>query len=212
MDKSLKQRLIGASVLIALAIIFVPMFLDSSGQQERAAKQNLALPEPEFKFEEQLPRAQDLGSGTLPPSLSSSEVSPYPSVPQSTSVPVASSPKPARTPNELPAETVSPEVSKLPKPVAEPVSPIKPSKSRQKSPAVSATSGWVVQVGSFRQRANAINLRNSLRHLGYTVFENKIGSFYRVHVGHESERDQALALQAKLLAQQKLKGIVVQLR
>lgn len=214
MDKSLKQRLIGASVLIALAIIFIPMFFDGSGQEERAAKRDLALPEPEFKFEEQLPRMQDLNSGTLPPSLSPPEASHESSAPRSESVPLPQTSKPVRTPSERPVEIVPPQVSEPPvaraqKPNTQTATDLR---TRQKSPAKVARLGWVVQVGSFRQRANAINLRNRLRHLGYTVFENKIGSFYRVHVGPESKRDQAQVVQAKLFAQQKLKGIVVQLR
>lgn len=35
MDLALKQRLVGATVLIALAVIFLPMLLDGSGTPER---------------------------------------------------------------------------------------------------------------------------------------------------------------------------------
>ncbi|HEY2396469.1 MAG TPA: SPOR domain-containing protein [Rudaea sp.] len=52
MDSALKQRLLGAAVLIALAIIFVPMFLGNSPPKEASAIQNLDIPAlPERKFE-----------------------------------------------------------------------------------------------------------------------------------------------------------------
>jgi DedD protein len=52
MDSALKQRLLGAAVLIALLIIFVPMFLGSSPPKEASAIQNLDIPPlPERKFE-----------------------------------------------------------------------------------------------------------------------------------------------------------------
>ena len=52
MDFALKQRLLGAAVLIALAIIFVPMFLGNSPPKEASAIQNLDIPPiPERKFE-----------------------------------------------------------------------------------------------------------------------------------------------------------------
>ncbi len=52
MDSALKQRLLGAAVLIALAIIFVPMFLGNSPPKEASAIQNLDIPPlPDHKFE-----------------------------------------------------------------------------------------------------------------------------------------------------------------
>src|SRR6185312_16330444 len=44
MDLSLKQRLLGAVVLIALAIIFVPMFLSRPAPQQTSETVNLAIP------------------------------------------------------------------------------------------------------------------------------------------------------------------------
>src|SRR5580765_3334151 len=52
MDSALKQRLLGAAVLIALAIIFVPMFLGNAPPKQENATVNLAIPAPpERKFE-----------------------------------------------------------------------------------------------------------------------------------------------------------------
>jgi len=51
METTLKQRLIGAAVIIALAVIFVPMILDGSGRQESVALNMEVPPEPTFTFE-----------------------------------------------------------------------------------------------------------------------------------------------------------------
>src|SRR3954466_14939057 len=52
MDPALKQRLLGAAVLIALAIIFVPMFLSNSPQKQESTTVDLGIPaEPDHKFE-----------------------------------------------------------------------------------------------------------------------------------------------------------------
>src|SRR5512146_2698693 len=52
MDPALRQRLLGAAVLVALAIIFVPMFLGSAPPKPDSAIQNLDIPPlPERKFE-----------------------------------------------------------------------------------------------------------------------------------------------------------------
>lgn len=55
MDLALKQRLVGATVLIALAVIFLPMLLDGSGTPERLDVE-VEIPEraaaPESQFEQ----------------------------------------------------------------------------------------------------------------------------------------------------------------
>jgi DedD protein len=52
MDLALRQRLLGAAVLVALAIIFVPMFLGNAPPKPDSAIQNLDIPPlPERKFE-----------------------------------------------------------------------------------------------------------------------------------------------------------------
>ena len=60
METTLKQRLIGAAVIIALAVIFVPMILDGSGRQESVALDVEVPPEPTFTFESELPDPKKL--------------------------------------------------------------------------------------------------------------------------------------------------------
>ncbi len=46
MDQELKQRLIGASVIIALAVIFIPMLFDSKVEKVGDKKIDISIPEP----------------------------------------------------------------------------------------------------------------------------------------------------------------------
>lgn len=48
MDTSLQQRLIGAILLVALGVIFIPVFLDGSGFKSRNSRSIEMPPEPEF--------------------------------------------------------------------------------------------------------------------------------------------------------------------
>ncbi|MGD2053276.1 MAG: SPOR domain-containing protein [Gammaproteobacteria bacterium] len=48
MDKTLQQRLIGAILLVALGVIFIPVFLDGSGFKSRSTRSIEMPPEPEF--------------------------------------------------------------------------------------------------------------------------------------------------------------------
>jgi DedD protein len=48
LDKTLQQRLIGAILLVALGVIFIPVFLDGSGFKSRNSRSIEMPPEPEF--------------------------------------------------------------------------------------------------------------------------------------------------------------------
>lgn len=51
METSLKQRLLGAALLIALAVIFIPMLFDGAEREEPVALDMDVPPEPEYAFE-----------------------------------------------------------------------------------------------------------------------------------------------------------------
>jgi DedD protein len=88
------------------------------------------------------------------------------------------------------------------KPAAKPVAAPKPAKPALK-PA------YAVQLGSFAKAANANGLRDKLVAKGYKAFVKRAGSATKVYVGPQATRAEAdKALQA-LLADIKLKGLVV---
>jgi DedD protein len=81
-----------------------------------------------------------------------------------------------------------------------------PSKPKQKPPT------WTVQVASFKQRKNALILKNELRRKGYAAYiRSSQGkpSKQRVFVGAKSSRARALKLARKIQHDMKISGLVV---
>ncbi len=76
----------------------------------------------------------------------------------------------------------------------------------------SATSAWVVQVGSFGSQANATKLRDQLRGGGLSAFVETVTvqgkSAYRVRVGPETSKKRAQAAQQKVKEQFGVNGFV----
>jgi DedD protein len=204
MEIPLKQRLIGAAVLIALGVIFIPMLLDGAGHREQITLDMEIPPEPQFSFK-------------TPPSASSQDPMGRPPViespPQETPPPAlqGSAPEVSAAGFPEPAAKPAPATPK-PAPVA-PLAPKPPPKKLAKAaPQPPTASGWVVQVGSFRKRDNAIALRDKLRAQGYRTFTEQAGSaarpVYRVKVGPIPKRARAEALRNRLAARERLKGLV----
>ena len=198
MDESLKQRLVGAAVLVSLAVIFVPMLLSTSSESTSniigttiPAKDNdgfssrvVPLDEPETPMLDEretvalaLARELDLGQTARP------------------RPPVA---------EPVPQANAAPALPEVRSPALE-AAGIGESKD---GPAA-----WAVQLGSFSSRQNAVALRDRLREKGYTAFvESAVGDrgdVTRVFVGPELERDKAVQAIEELRQQTKLKGIVV---
>lgn len=72
---------------------------------------------------------------------------------------------------------------------------------------------WVIQIGSFKNKANALRLVNQLRASGYKAFiqqvSTSLGSSTRVFVGPEPKHASARAIVKKLKAELKINGIVI---
>lgn len=68
---------------------------------------------------------------------------------------------------------------------------------------------WVIQLGSFKNKANAIRLVNKLRGSGYTAFIQQVASSTRVFVGPESKQHSARMLASQINSEMHLQGIVI---
>ena len=195
MDTPIKQRLIGLSVLIALAAIFLPMLLDGSGREGHVRVDMEIPPEPVFPVPERLP--------VLP-------ATPEPAARTAPAEPSAVE-EPAATPAPRREGVVRavPESEPAPAPAAEPAAPA----AKEPAAPAAAEPGFAVQVGSFSEEARARSLRDSLRTAGFEAFiepfSSADGRVYRVKVGPVSERDAAVALAARIETSQGLKGLVV---
>lgn len=193
MDKhAFKQRIIGAIVLIALAVIFIPILL---------------------------PGHRDLGF-----SDTESHIPAKPDELENLKVLELEKPLPAPTPREIvriPIDERSPPAPKTEsdapvveqKPTTTEKKPSPPPVKETKSDTASTTKAWVVQVGSFSKRDNAMRLRDQLRSKGYKTFVEQISAadkiFYRVRVGPVVSRSNALDLQKELQTKMKLQDTAV---
>lgn len=205
MNIQLKQRLVGAVVLVALAVIFIPMLLPGEGDLGGGIKGSNIPPEPDFRF---------------PPVAVAPKAPPVAEAPV---VPLGD--EQSSKENEPPAAPVKPEPPKEPegKPKAKPQAKpeTKPKSKPATAPAAKAVpektkpgqvNAWVVQVGSFADRKNARALRDKLRKQGHASFVESIngasGRVYRVRVGPELTKAAADKLSQRLAKEAGLKGLV----
>jgi len=183
----LKQRLVGAVVLVALAVIFIPMLLSGRGDLGGSIEGSNIPPEPDFRFPPvpTAPKAPPVAAAPVVPLGDDDEVV----------LPVApDKPAPAKNIVKTPAKPV-------------------PSIAEKTTPVESGQlSGWVVQVGSFSARNNAQALRDKLRKQGHASFVESIkgesGRVYRVRVGPELSKAAADKLRQRLAKESGLKGLV----
>lgn len=74
-------------------------------------------------------------------------------------------------------------------------------------------SAWVIQLGSFKQKSNALKLVNKLRASGYRAFIQNInvasGESTRVFVGPEQHQASAEVVASELQNNMKLRGIII---
>lgn len=197
MNEQIKQRLIGAVVLVSLAVIFIPMLLDG-GDDSSMPRYGSNIPaQPEFDFE--------------PLEIPLQPLTPIPAERPRVIDKVEASATAASTPPEgKAAEPVIPSTTAAASPA--PITPA-PTSPASTTPAAAVPLGWVVQVGSFSQSANALALRDKLRKGGFTAFVEKYQdrgkSSYRVRVGPELKRERAETQRAQLETKFQLKGIVM---
>jgi DedD protein len=187
----LKQRIVGAIVLVALGVIFIPMILNREDSTIGISGTNIP-PKPK--------QLEQLATQPIQPA------------------PPAATP-PAETTQLVDKET-PPLPKAVDSPVEENTPAAKPPTSRESNkdkpstPVITAKStGWVVQVASFSDRNKALQLRDRLRKAKYTCFvestTGKRGTLYRVRVGPVVKREEADKLQTRLARQLKLKGTLV---
>lgn len=204
METTLKQRLIGAAVIIALAVIFVPMILDGSGREESVALNMEVPPEPTFTFESELPDPKQLDE------LSSIEQSNDAQTPEEQSTDNSSS-QPSdldQAPQEDFRQTTDDPAEKQ---VASTAQVVEATENHiETNPALSA---WAVQVAAFGEKDKAIALQEKLLASKISAFTEQFGKgnkiVYRVKIGPELKRENAEKLRDKIEKEHGLKDSFV---
>ena len=218
MDESLKARLIGAAVLVAVAVILIPELLTGRGPAQSSAPvagdrgtrtividvpvsgATVSAPAPA-----PAPLAAERGPVAIDPASQSA---------QPASSPEATRPEPAPIPAPAPVAAV---VDNRPSQGASGAAPSPaPAASRPSAapaataaaahagspPAVEPRGAWAVQVGAFGSTGAAAKVVNELGSAGFRAYVSPVQrggkTLYRVRVGPEAERSRADALAATL--------------
>jgi DedD protein len=201
MERHLKERIVGATVIVALGIIVIPWLLDGPAQSSRPVEQAIELPpveQPGRTYTIPL----DPGAGPPVPVETGNGGQPAQTRPAAGAVQRVprDEPAPAETQAAPPAEQPS---QPPPRPAPAPVKP--PAEVPAEAPAAqpaAAPTGWTVQVGSFSQADNAQALQRRLAAEGFTAFVSRVatdaGTMHRVRVGPVPERDAADRLLTRL--------------
>lgn len=200
-DKGLLQRIVGALVLVALAVIFVPMLFNREDPGQQIEVDAPAMPP--------TPAAPVIE--TEPVAVPEPEAEPFPEEFEI----VEEGPA---TESEAPAAPIEPAP-----PVVEPVPPSAPTAEQAPPAAPPASSeprldssnlpvSWSVQLASLSSRENAEKLQQTLRTQGYNAYIRTADGMNRVFVGPLVERAEANRLRDTLQRQQKLDGFVVRFK
>lgn len=209
MDSALKQRLIGAAVLIALAVIFVPMFLGNAPPQPQNTTLNLDIPKPPDR---------DFQTRTLP--VAGTESAPAPAANPDKVVTVDTHAAPVVDAHPENAAPVPAKPAEAPKPVPvqpEAPKPAPPAVAPAAPPSSAATEGrFAVHMGVYADRGHADALVAALKKRGFAAYDEVADyqgkSMQRVRVGPYADRAAAETARLKIKqAEPKVPSSVVEL-
>ena len=207
LDKAYKQRMVGALVLVALAVIFLPMLFSRQDEQRQVTVEApstpqapsvpqvqvdpVVVPEPQALPEEPVPSDDEIAQPVVPakPIAPAAPVAPA-------AKPVAPVPALAAKPSAAPSQPIS-------------AAPGKPDTTQSRVDANGLSVSWSVQLASLSSRESAESLQKDLRSQGYNAYIRTADGKNRVFVGPLIERAEADRLRDLLGRQKNLKGFVV---
>lgn len=237
----IKQRLVGAIVLVALAIIFIPMLLEKP-HEETASITLKPVPDapevPRFTLEEV--RVPASSAGAEDDSMDVLVDDPEPSSRRSTSAIEASAETGGSVAEEEEAASLAPGSSPAPGPASAPAStPSTTTANRAPASGVPAyrleevppraaaetanavripeSPGWVVQIGTFKNRTSALRIRDELINDRIGGFTQEIRAangeaLLRVYAGPFVNREAAEKARSTVDQRYKVKALVTQFK
>ncbi|MDO6442445.1 MULTISPECIES: SPOR domain-containing protein [unclassified Marinobacter] len=204
----LKQRIIGALVLVSLAVIFVPMVFDEPHSERTSTTINIpeeppfpeveapvsdVAPPPPYQQDE--PATAD--SGVQDYRILESDESALQPVPDSTANPEPQATESVQT-EPAPSPSVSPTTAAAPQEKPSAPAQTEPSAQTEQESAEftrSLEGAWVVQLGSFGNGDNARRLRDKVREKGYNSHLQEVvrgdSTLTRVFSGPFAEKTEA---------------------
>lgn len=209
MDRVLLKRLLGAGVIVAIAVIVLPFVLQGEGYKATLKTDipvrpqppqplDTSMVEPPAEVRERLQAPSPLPIRESQPDIQESAPG---EIPESTGGTAEAAPA-VVPPAQAPA---APEPKAAPE-AAQPVEPLKPSD----------LGPWMIQLGSFSAESNALNLRGQVRRAGFPCQIEKIGiegrTVWRVRAGPFASKAEADAALKRLQGGLNLGGMVMQVR
>lgn len=237
LDNTFKQRMVGALVLIALAVIFLPMLFSRQDEMREVRVEAPAAPQapvqPQVQVQPvQVPDQQPVAEEPVPEDADMAQEQTSEALPPAATAPAAAAHKPAvvAAPTTKPSMPIGAAPGKAPataasgsasasmanaapaKPAAAPAAQAAPG-AQATAPSKIDTNGlpvsWSVQLASLSSRDGAENLQKTLRTQGYNAYVRSADGKNRVYVGPLVDRAEAERLRDTLNRQQSLKGFVV---
>ena len=194
MDRALKERIIGAVVLVVVVVLVVPVFLDGPPAGGETVTERVPLPGQTDQKTQTVVLNRDRDAPVPSPApviVESRSPEAVPAVAGKQAEPAAQTPVAAED-----EEPVAAAISQEEPPAKEPPPALKP--------AASSTGMWAVQLGSFSEQANAEKLAAGLRKQGFAAFLSQVsvdsGQLHRVRIGPQKDREAAEAMAARLAA------------
>lgn len=189
----LKQRIIGALVLVSLAVIFVPMMFDEPHSERESTTINIPEEPPFPEVDAPEPELSDAPAYRLEENEASDEQAPAPQPSMDEPVPdaeiVGTEPAPV---TEAPEESQS-QPDPAPTTSPDPEEPVAEEDSAEYTRSLEGA--WVVQLGSFGSGDNARRLRDKVRDKGYNSHLQQItrgdAELTRVFSGPFAEKAEA---------------------
>jgi DedD protein len=210
MDRRVKERLVGASILVVLIVLIVPALLSGPAQTPAPSAAapglpvTMSTPEPIRNVTVDLttskPPAPEPAADTAVAAAASAvpAASAAPTASAASAPPTASSAQPQARNDDPPSAVsgtavASTSLETLPAP---------PTSSVSAGKSATAGRGWTVQLGSFASHDNADKLQRQLRAQGVAAFVSPSGAGsslrYRVRIGPMADRGAAAQAVVKL--------------
>jgi DedD protein len=189
MERALKERIIGAAILVLFVVLVVPIFLDGPPDATEVVSEPVLLPGQDQQKTQTVVLDRNR-TDPVPPASNSTQGGdePEPEPAPMTANKAEESPPLVEKKSEVTAKVADPE----PEPVVQ--TPV---------PAASTTGMWAVQLGSFSNKDNAEKLAADLRKQGYAAFLSQLatdsGQLHRVRIGPQKDRQSAEAMASRLL-------------
>jgi dihydrofolate synthase/folylpolyglutamate synthase len=200
-----RHRIVGAVVLVALAVIFLPMLLNDRAPEKES---RTTAPDARTVMLPVTPPRDNPAGSIVPPETE--KVTEKPGTTKTIVVPVEPTTEiPAAVKAPVVQEPLQPETKTVPE--TKPVTATKQPTAAVK-PAATAGKHWVVQVGAFSQLENAKRLYERLGQKGYSAMLDPPnpakGKTVRVEVGPYKDSAAAKAAQARIQTEFGIKGVV----